>query len=79
MITTHVHVCQAKACDIETVPARLMCIKHWRMVPRSIQTLVWDSYVVGQADLEPMPSPAWHRAADAAIEAVAIVEGRSNP
>lgn len=56
-----------------------MCRSHWRMVPRNIQRAVWAAYRPGQCDLNPAPSPAWHRAANAAIEAVALQEQRSTP
>lgn len=47
----------------------LMCLKHWRMVPREIQRAVWRHYRVGQCD-DKSPSEAWHEAADAAIDVV---------
>jgi len=53
----------------------LMCFRHWRMVPKSIQRRVWDAYVPGQCNLDPHPSEEWHEAADAAIAAVAEIEG----
>lgn len=53
----------------------LMCFKHWCRVPRTIQRAVWATYRRGQCD-DKSPSEAWHRAADAAIGAVAEKEGR---
>ena len=52
-----------------------MCRAHWRMVPTVIQRAVWAAYRPGQCD-DMHPSEAWHRAADAAIGAVARKEGR---
>lgn len=51
----------------------LMCLKHWRMVPRDIQRRVWSTYRPGQCD-DKQPSESWHEAADAAIAAVATKE-----
>jgi hypothetical protein len=51
----------------------LMCLRHWRMVPRKLQEAVWRTYRPGQCD-DKDPSEAWHEAADAAIAAVAAKE-----
>lgn len=45
------------------------------MVPKAIQQEVWKHYRPGQCD-DKNPSEAWHKAADAAIAAVAAKEGR---
>jgi hypothetical protein len=50
-----------------------MCLKHWKMVPRTVQLWVWRTYRPGQCD-DKNPSAAWHKAADAAIEVVAQKE-----
>jgi hypothetical protein len=52
-----------------------MCWKHWRTVPRKIQSAVYAAYRVGQCD-DMNPSQAWHIAADAAIGYVAVKEGQ---
>jgi len=52
-----------------------MCGRHWRMVPRLNQSLVWKYYRTGQCD-DKQPSAEWHAAADLAIAAVALKEGR---
>jgi hypothetical protein len=54
----------------------LMCKKHWAMVPRLVQTMVWSTYREGQCD-DKNPSSAWHYAADHAIVHVAIHEGHT--
>jgi hypothetical protein len=69
------HTCHARECDKPVKPEMLMCFVHWRMVPRVIQRAVWAAYRVGQCD-DKKPSEAWHRAADAAIGAVARREGK---
>lgn len=68
-----VHTCHARGCDEPCPPERLMCPAHWKMVPKEVQAAVWKHYRVGQCD-DRNPSKAWHRAADAAIRAVAELE-----
>lgn len=70
------HTCHAEGCETHCKPEYLMCGRHWRMVPRAAQADVWATYVPGQCDLDPMPSPEWLDAAQRAIEAVATKEGR---
>lgn len=53
-----------------------MCGAHWAMVPSAIQCAVYAAYVPGQCEWEPLPSVKWHRAADAAICAVAVKEDK---
>lgn len=69
------HTCHAEGCETRCKPEYLMCGRHWRMVPRGIQSDVWAAYVPGQCDFDPLPSAEWHAAADRAIEAVAVKEG----
>ncbi len=69
------HHCHARGCTVEVKPEMLMCLRHWRMVPRAIQRAVWAAYRPGQCD-DKSPSDAWMRAADAAIGAVASKEGQ---
>lgn len=45
------------------------------MVPPKLQRGVWRHYREGQCD-DKNPSPEWHVAADKAIVAVAVLEGR---
>ena len=68
------HTCHARGCETECKREHLMCSRHWRMVPRKIQNAVYDAYRPGQCDFEPLPSEAWHVAADAAIREVARIE-----
>jgi len=69
------HTCHARGCNVPVPPERLMCLAHWRRVPKPIQQAVWRSYRVGQCD-DRKPSEAWHQAADAAIGFVARAEGQ---
>lgn len=68
------HTCHARGCKTLCKPEMLMCLKHWRMVPRDLQRAVWATYRTGQCQLNPLPSKEWHAAADAAIAAVAEKE-----
>lgn len=67
------HHCHARRCPTPCKPEYLMCPKHWRMVPAALQREVWRTYRPGQCD-DKSPSEAWHRAADAAINAVFELE-----
>lgn len=53
-----------------------MCRRHWFQVHKALQKAVWNSYRPGQCD-DKSPSDAWHRAADAAIGYVAMLEKRT--
>lgn len=63
------HHCHAKGCGTEVPPRMLMCLKHWRLVPKDLQRRVWATYREGQEE-DKRPSREWHTAADAAITAV---------
>ena len=72
---TNSHTCHARGCSKPVPPELLMCLAHWRRVPRPIQRAVWATYRPGQCD-DRSPSAAWHDAADAAIGFVARLEGQ---
>lgn len=61
------HRCHAKGCTLKVPPERLMCKRHWFMVPRYLRDRIWATYQPGQCDTKD-PSPEWLKAADAAIE-----------
>jgi hypothetical protein len=67
------HTCHARGCATEVPPKLLMCLKHWRMVPRDKQREVWRTYRPGQ-EVDKQPSEAYLIAANAAIDAVAAKE-----
>lgn len=69
------HRCHALGCQVTVPPEMLMCKRHWFSVPHNIRRAVWTHYRPGQCD-DKRPSREWHRAADAAIGAVAKKEGR---
>ncbi len=70
-----VHLCHAEGCPIGVPPARLMCLTHWRMVPRPLQRAVWHTYVPGQ-ETRKDPTAEYLDAAEQAVRAVAYKEGR---
>ena len=69
------HLCHAKGCPTGVPPKMLMCLKHWRLVPRSLQARVWEHYRHGQ-EIDKSPTEAYLTAANAAIDAVAKAEAR---
>jgi len=68
------HLCHARQCQTAVPPKRLMCLKHWRMVPRALQRRVWALYRPGQ-EITKTPTPEYLEAARDAVEAVAKAEG----
>lgn len=69
------HPCHAEGCDVEVPPKMLMCLKHWRRVPKLLQQRIWATYVAGQ-EIRKDPTDAYMEAQEAAVEAVAQKEGR---
>lgn len=67
------HQCHARECSAPCPPSRLMCGRHWRMVPKPVARKVWETYRPGQ-EVDKRPSRAYLDAADAAVEAVAQAE-----
>ena len=72
------HKCHADGCSKEIPPKLLMCLPHWRMVPRNIQNQIWQHYRPGQ-ELDKRPSKAYLIVMNAAIEAVRNKENARNP
>lgn len=69
------HRCHAEGCNVEVPPKMLMCLRHWRMVPKKLQQDVWRTYVPGQENRKD-PTDEYMKAHRAAIAAVAAKEGR---
>lgn len=67
------HHCHAHECATPVKPELLMCAKHWRMVPKRIQRLVWKYYRPGQCD-DKSPSIEWLEAARQAMVHVMDIE-----
>lgn len=64
------HKCHARGCQREIPPRLLMCLTHWRQVPKPLQAAVWRHYRKGQ-EITKDPSAAYLEAQRAAIDAVA--------
>ncbi len=72
------HTCHAKRCMTPVSRRMLMCLRHWKMVPKSLQRDVWDTYSPGQERGAATPTPEWHEAANAAIDYVLEIESEGN-
>ena len=70
-----IHVCHAIGCNVQVRPQLLMCLKHWRLIPRDLQRAVWAAYVPGQ-EIRKDPTDEYLDVQRAAVEAVARREGR---
>lgn len=70
------HHCHARGCTKQVPPAHFMCAKHWNMVPRDLQRLVWKHYNAGQETGDAEVSQEYLDATDRAIAAVAEKEVR---
>lgn len=68
------HACHAEGCGTRVHQHKLMCMRHWSMVPKIARRRVFHYYVSGQCNLDPAPSKEWREAAADAIEAVALKE-----
>ena len=68
------HLCHARQCQEPVPPSKLMCRKHWFMVPAAIRSRVWALYRPGQ-EIRKDPTPEYLEAANEAVEAVAEKEG----
>jgi hypothetical protein len=63
------HLCHARNCKIAVEPECLMCMLHWRKLPKALKDAVWRFYREGQCN-DQDPSKEWLDAADDAIEYV---------
>lgn len=71
------HTCHALGCGRECPPRHLMCPMHWGMVPPEIGRLIYAAYRPGQ-EVDKRPSAEWIKAANLAVTAVAVAEGRTS-
>lgn len=69
------HLCHAVGCNERVLPSRLMCPRHWFMVPETVRRRVWQTYRPGQ-EVDKKPSGPWLFAAREAINHVAALEGK---
>ncbi len=69
------HNCHAIGCETPVSPRLLMCLRHWRMVPKHLQEDVWRHYRPGQ-EVTKNPTARYCLAQVRAVNAVALAEGR---
>lgn len=69
------HCCAAKGCSRQIPLRHLMCSKHWRMVPDSLQKLIWTHYRSGQEYDHSIRSPEYADTVREAVATVAKLEG----
>lgn len=67
------HTCHARGCTVTVPPRMFMCLRHWRMVPKAMQSAIWATYRPGQERTKD-PSPEYLDATTAAVNAVADKE-----
>ena len=72
------HHCHAIDCPIEVPPKMHMCQKHWRMVPKVLQDLIWYHYRAGQ-EIDKKVTIAYLATAFVSISCVALKEGKEPP
>lgn len=72
------HHCHAVGCTEEVPPKMHMCFKHWRMVPKTVQDLIWEHYRRGQ-EIDKKPSVEYICVAFVSISCVALKEGKPLP
>jgi hypothetical protein len=71
------HKCHAVGCQKVIPPRLLMCLKHWRMVPKEMQADIWKTYVPGQ-EVTKTPTNEYLKAQQRAV-AVVLIEERGIP
>jgi len=68
------HTCPAGGCETTVASDKLMCLAHWRMVPRALQIDIWRAWraVLSARDrVRKVEAMKLHRAArDAAVAAI---------
>lgn len=69
-----IYLCHAINCDTRIPSNRLMCPRHWFLVPAELRKAVWQTYRPQQQEGQ-APTQAYLDAARAAIDYVAQVEG----
>lgn len=72
------HTCHAHGCKRTVPPKMLMCLKHWKMVPKFAQDEIWATYVPGQ-EIRKDPSDAYLKAQQRARVLCYMKEQNMNP
>lgn len=72
------HHCHAVECQEAVPPKMHMCLRHWRMVPKAVQELIWKHYRPGQ-EIDKEPTIEYLCVAFVSISCVALKEGKLLP
>lgn len=71
------HTCHAATCNRAIPPKLFMCARHWRLVPKELQDLVWATYRPGQ-EIDKRPSSDYLVVHQISVAAVAFKEGHDD-
>ncbi len=72
------HHCHAVECQEPVPPKMHMCLRHWRMVPKAVQDLIWKHYRPGQ-EIDKEPTVEYLCVAFVSISCVALKEDKPLP
>ena len=72
---THQHTCRLATCDVRVALTKLMCMRHWRMVPRRLRVRVFDYWGMPR---DSDNQREWNSAVSDAVDAVVEAEERVN-
>lgn len=70
------HHCHARGCKTEVPPALFMCGKHWKIVPKAMQSAIWRHYQTGQERGDVRPTHEYFAATKAAEDYVFALENK---
>lgn len=74
MVARRNHHCHAEGCQVSVPPKRLMCGRHWMMVPIELRMPVLETYRPGQEN-DMRPSIASLDAIEVAVNYIRRLEG----
>jgi hypothetical protein len=69
------HKCHAIDCEVQIAPKLLMCLKHWKMLPKKTQISIWNEYRPGQ-EVDKKPSFKYLAIQQLAVGEVASQESK---
>lgn len=69
------HRCPVRRCKAVVPPDRLMCKRHWYMVPKPIRDRVWATYDNGKGQMSALHLDAMEAAINA-VDALEIERGK---
>lgn len=72
------HTCHAEGCSVALPPRMFACIRHWKMVPVPLQSVLWGVYRQGQ-EIDKWPSGDYLAIQAACRWVIAEQEGKTSP